>query len=285
LRVLVGREAPIFIDQEGGGVQRLRPPLAANFLAPLDEIVRVTKRYGTAVALRSIYLRHRLIAADLHALGIDANCAPTADIACNFTHEFLRKRCYGTHVVDVSAACRAAAEGLLAGGVLPVIKHIPGHGRATQDTHFNMPRVTASKAELIETDFAVFKALADLPYAMTAHLVYAEIDEEVATCSKPIIDLVRHDIGFDGALMSDDLSMKSLSGSLGRRATRSLAAGCDLVLHCNGDMAEMVEICNVAGDLTGKALNRANQALLWRKAPQDIDILGLRAEHFALSGD
>ena len=285
LRESVGRDTPIFIDQEGGRVQRLLPPLATQFLAPLDEVERVTAQHGPKAALRAIYLRHRLIAADLVALGIDANCAPTADIAWPQTHEFLRNRCYGTTTKQVSTLCVAAADGLLAGGVLPVIKHIPGHGRSTLDTHFDLPRVTTTKAELMQTDFAVFKALANLPYAMTAHLIYSAIDpEKPATCSPAMMQIIRAELGYDGVVMSDDLSMKSLSGTLTQRTTSALEAGCDLVLHCNGALDEMDEICDAAGNLQGSALVRSTKALTWRTHFKRGNIEAERREHSALLG-
>lgn len=278
LREAVGRQAPVFIDQEGGRVQRLRPPHWRDWLAPLAQMTRA----GTG-ALRAMELRYRIIAAELHAVGIDANCAPMADIADAQTHPFLQNRCYGFDVDTVVGAARAAARGLLAGGVLPVLKHIPGHGRATVDSHLDLPVVSDSAEVLHQRDFAAFRALADLPMAMTAHIVFPAIDAGApATCSPRMIGLIRQDIGFDGLLMSDDVSMQALRGSLAERSALSIAAGCDVVLHCNGQRAEMEQVVASAGVLTQDAARRAQAALACRHAPEPADIAALEAELAAL---
>jgi beta-N-acetylhexosaminidase len=207
-----------------------------------------------------------LIARDLRALGIDANCAPVADVPSAGAHDVIGDRAYGADVHSVTVLARAAAEGFLAGGVLPVIKHIPGHGRAGVDSHESLPVVEASLADLEATDFAPFRALSDMPAAMTAHVVYASIDPSApATLSRTVVSrAIRGAIGFQGLLFSDDLSMKALEGDLGRRAGSALAAGCDIVLHCNGDMAEMRRVADGAGALAGRSATRAEAALARR---------------------
>ncbi len=280
LRAVLGRDAPIFIDQEGGRVQRLRPPLARDWPAPLDH----AHAAGAQVA-RAMFLRHRIIAAELHALGLDANCAPTCDIAGEATHPFLHNRCFGTDADTVITAARAAADGLLAGGVLPVLKHIPGHGRASADSHHTLPRVEANHATLAAADFAPFRALADLPMAMTAHVVYAAIDPDLpATLSPACVGAIRGEMGFDGLLMTDDMSMQALSGELGALTTAAIAAGCDVALHCNGDAREMAAVVTAAGRLAGAAARRADAALSARHGPDDADIDALADELAALTG-
>lgn len=281
LRHAVGYDAPILIDQEGGRVQRLAPPHWRAWLPPLEQMARVQPH----MAARAMYLRYRLIAAELTDLGIDVNCAPMGDVARLDTHPILLNRCYGDAALPVILAARAVADGLLAGGVLPVLKHIPGHGRGTADSHLELPRVTAPLDELRRSDFAAFQGLADLPLGMTAHIVYDAVDPDLpATQSPAVLDLVRREIGFDGCLMTDDLSMQALSGTFEDRARLSLAAGCDLVLHCNGDPSEMEAVMAGTCDLTGKALARAQRALACRRVPDAVDLAGLEAELAELLG-
>ncbi len=269
LRAAVGRDAPILIDQEGGRVQRLRAPHWREFLPPLDQMARVAPEHSAL----AMWLRGRLIADDLRGVGIDVNCAPTADIAEAGTHPFLRNRCYGQNAETVIAASRALVAGMVAGGVLPVMKHMPGHGRAHQDTHKELPRVDAPMAELLAHDFAPFQALADLPMAMTAHIVFTEIDPDTpATLSPHVVWVIRERIGFGGLLMTDDLSMQALSGTLAERAHRAIRAGCDLVLHCNGERQDMEQVVAAAGRMTVAAEARAATALAGRRAPDPGDM-------------
>jgi len=275
LRAAVGRDAPVMVDQEGGRVQRLRAPHWHEWLPPLDQMAATHE----GAAARAVWLRYRLIAEELRACGIDANCAPTADIACAQTHPFLHNRCFGTDPATVTLAARACAEGLLAGGVLPVMKHLPGHGRASADSHQSLPRVDASRVDLLANDFAPFAALADLPMAMTAHIVFTALDaDRPATASPLMISLIRQEIGFGGLLMSDDIGMHALTGDFAARAAAALAAGCDLVLHCNGDMAEMQAVAAASGCLTPAAATRAQAALAQRSEPAPIDSAALHAE-------
>lgn len=273
MREAVGREAPITIDQEGGRVQRLRAPRWRDWLPPLEQVAGAGER-----AAEAMYLRYRLIAAELRDLGIDSNCAPLVDVAGAETHPFLRNRCYGCDAGTVARMGRAVADGLLAGGVLPVVKHIPGHGRAVADSHKELPVVTAPADALAETDFAPFRALNDLPMGMTAHLVYSAIDDRPATTSPVMMRIIRDEIGFDGLIMTDDISMKALSGSLESIARDSLAAGCDVILHCNGTLAERHEVADAAGRMNEAAQARAERALAARMAPDEVDISALEAK-------
>ena len=280
LREAVGRDAPVMIDQEGGRVARLRGPDWREWAPALEECERLPTRQLRA---RAMNLRYRLIAAELAAVGIDVNAAPVLDLAGPGTHAVIRNRCYGGDPAEVAVIGRAVADGLMAGGVLPVAKHMPGQGRAGLDSHTALPRVEASRAELA-ADFAPFRALADLPMAMTAHVVYAAVDPEApATQSAAVVRLIREEIGFGGLLMTDDLSMKALAGEIGERAARALAAGCDMVLHCNGDAEEMAAVAEAVPALTGAALDRAEAALALRR-PGEADPRALAAELAAIGG-
>lgn len=279
LRTAVGRNAPILIDQEGGRVQRMRSPHWRDYLPTLDQMDRARD------PLRAQWIRNRLIAAELHDVGIDVNCAPLADIAEDATHPFLQNRLYGRDVASVVAAARVCADAHLAGGVLPVLKHIPGHGRATTDSHLRLPQVDAPRAELDALDFAPFKALHDLPMGMSAHIVFSAIDPDApATTSPKMIKVIREDIGFEGLLMTDDLSMEALSGTVAERATAAITAGCDVILHCNGNPDEMQSVAHAAGEMTPAAIARAKHALDQRKTPENIDIPSLEAEFETLLG-
>ncbi len=279
LRAAVGRDAPVFVDQEGGRVQRLRAPQWREWRPPL-----VQARAAGPLAARAFWLRARLIAHELRASGIDGNCAPCLDLAMPQTHPFLRNRCLGETAEAVAANGRAWVEGHLAGGVLPVVKHIPGHGRATLDSHHALPHTPAPLTELTAQDFAPFAALAEAPLAMTAHVVFEAVDPAPATTSSAIIGLIRHRIGFRGLLMTDDISMNALSGSVGQRAAAALAAGCDVILHCNGKPAEMEEAVAAAGRLSAPATARADRALAARCLPDPVDIAACEAELRLLTG-
>ncbi len=279
-RTAVGRNCPITIDQEGGRVQRLRRPLARNWLAPLDHVLRA----GAGQGEQAMYLRYRLIADELYGLGIDCNCAPMIDLSGPNTHAFLQNRCYAETPDRVAAIGRAVANGLLDGGVLPVVKHIPGHGRATQDSHHDLPHVGADLKALTDTDFAPFRALNDLPMGMTAHLVYDAIDPVAATVSAVMMRLIREQIGFDGLIMTDDISMKALNGSLGDISRASLAAGCDVVLACNRSLAERDEVAQAAGEMGEAAQQRAEAALAARRPPRELDIAAAEADLSRLMG-
>ncbi len=284
LRMAVGRNAPILVDQEGGRVQRLRAPHWAEYLPPLDAVEHARAVGGLHAAVRMMELRHRLIAAELHAVGIDADCAPCLDLVSPVTHPFLRNRCYGDDAGEVALLGRAAADGLLSGGVLPVMKHLPGHGRAAGDTHYDLP-VVAEEAELLDdTDFAAFRALQDLPMAMTAHVVFAAFDRRPATLSPAMIRVIREQIGFEGLLMTDDLNMKALKGTAAERTARAIRAGCDLALFCKGPVPQMERVAAAAGTMDQATRDRALAALARRRTPDPVDIAALRAEHSGLLG-
>jgi beta-N-acetylhexosaminidase len=279
LREAVGRDAPILIDQEGGRVQRMRSPHWREYLPALDQMAQASD------PLRAQWVRNRLIAAELRDVGVDVNCAPLGDIADDTTHPVLKNRLYGHDVETVIAAARICADAYLAGGVLPVLKHIPGLGRGALDSHLELPRVDASHATLAARDFATFKALGDLPMGMSAHIVFSQIDPSgPATTSAKMVSLIREEIGFDGLLMTDDLSMEALSGTVSERAIAARKAGCDLILHCNGKAGEMVEVAAAGGRMSQVALQRGKRALAMRKPPENIDIPRLEAEFEALLG-
>ena len=266
LRDAVGRDAPVLVDQEGGRVQRLRPPHWRDWLPALDQMGRASD------PLRAQWVRNRLIAHELRQAGMDVNCAPLADLVEPETHPILRNRLYGSEVVPVIAAARACADGLMAGGVLPVLKHVPGYGRAVVDGHEALPRVSVRREALEARDFAPFRGLRDLPMAMTAHVVLEALDpDRPATTSPEAIRVIREEIGFDGLLMTDDIGMAALSGPLRDRAAASVAAGVDLALQCSGARADMAAAVEGAGPMTPRAQARAARALSLRRAPAPCD--------------
>jgi beta-N-acetylhexosaminidase len=277
-------DAPVLIDQEGGRVQRFGPPHWPVY--PPGAVFGTLYDIDRTLGLTAARLSARLIAADLIDLGVTVDCLPLADVPVAGADAVIGARAYGTEPGKVAAIARAVTEGLEQGGVLPVLKHIPGHGRATADTHFKLPVVDTVKAELERTDFAAFRPLADLPMAMTAHVVFSALDPaQPATTSATIIEqVIRGSIGFQGLLMSDDVSMNALAGSIAERTRAIVSAGCDMVLHCNGNLDEMREVAREAPVLSGKALDRAKRALASRKPPQPLDRAAARAELDELIG-
>ncbi len=259
LRAAVGRHAPILTDQEGGRVQRIRAPHWPAY-PPARWFGQVNNPAQRAALAR---LSARLMAHDLREVGIDVDCAPVLDVPVAGAHDVIGDRAYSFQPDEVARLGRAVAEGLIAGGVLPVIKHMPGHGRAGADSHHNLPHVAASLAALRAQDFLPFRHLADMPMAMTAHVVFEAIDAAgPATTSRKVFRrIIRGEIGYDGLVMTDDLSMKALSGSFADRTLAAYAAGCDMVLHCNGVMDEMAAVAGVARPLAGAARRRARAAL------------------------
>jgi beta-N-acetylhexosaminidase len=275
-------DAPVMIDQEGGRVRRLRPPHWRPY-PPAAAYAAMKLNFAPDTGRELARLGARLMAHDLADLGITIDCAPVLDVPAPGAHDVIGDRAYGETADSVAAYARAAAEGLLAGGVLPVIKHIPGHGRTLADSHHHLPVVEASLAELEAVDFRPFQVLSDMPLAMTAHVVYAALDpRRPATTSRAVIaGAIRGTIGFDGLLVSDDLSMNALCGDLTGRARAALAAGCDIVLHCNGDLAEMRAVAAGTKSLAGAARRRAGAALARiprRVEPFDIEAAGARFE-------
>jgi beta-N-acetylhexosaminidase len=276
--------APVLIDQEGGRVQRLGPPHWPKY--PTGRAYADHAANDPVVGQALARLGGRLMAADLARLGINVDCVPVLDVPQPGGHDVIGDRAYGDTVESVIRLGRAVAEGMIAGGVLPVIKHIPGHGRSTADSHHALPVVDATLEALEAVDFPPFEALSDMPMAMTAHVVYRAIDRNhPATTSKKAIRLIRERLGFGGLIMSDDLSMKALSGSLADRTKASLRAGCDVVLHCNGVMTEMVEIAAAAGRLKGRAAARAEAALARiARRPEPLNETEARARFAAAFG-
>lgn len=273
LRASVGRDdAPILIDQEGGRVRRLKPPTWRA--APAAARFGALAAADPAAAAEAAYLNARLIAAELRDVGVNVDCLPCLDVPAPGGHDIIGDRAFGQDPDLVAALGRAVADGLLAGGVLPVAKHLPGHGRARADSHIELPVVDASSAELDRTDFAPFRALADLPMGMTAHVVYADIDADApATISPTVVrDVIRGAIGFDGLLMTDDLGMQALAGSYAARATAGLAAGCDVVLHCGGDMGEMEQVASAIRPLDAAGIRRADRAMAALRPPDQADV-------------
>lgn len=282
LRESVGRpDAPVLIDQEGGRVVRMKPPVwrAVPSAAALGALYERNPARG----VEATWLNARLIAHDLTEVGVSVDCAPVLDLRGPDTHAAIGDRSFGASVDTVTALGRAFAEGLLAGGVLPVIKHVPGHGRATVDSHLDTPTVANSVEELGESDFRPFVALSDLAcWAMTAHIIYSAIDPvNPATVSPALIDWVRNELGFDGVIVSDDLSMEALDGDSSARARAVIAAGCDIVLHCNGKLDQMRGVASVAGPLSPAALGRLERAA--RRVPK-ADAFDARAGLDRLNG-
>jgi beta-N-acetylhexosaminidase len=276
-------QAPVLIDQEGGRVQRLGPPNWPVY--PAGAVFGRLYDIDPALGLSAAKLSARLIANDLSGLGVTVDCLPVADVPVAGADAVIGDRAYGTEPAKVALIARAVTEGLEEGGILPVLKHIPGHGRATADSHFRLPTVDASENGLRATDFAAFQPLADLPMAMTAHVVFSALDPaHPATTSATMIErVIRGWIGFQGLLMSDDVSMNALAGSIAERTQAIFAAGCDIVLHCNGNLDEMRDVARQAPELSGKALERAKAALASRKTPALVfDQMAAKAELDAL---
>jgi beta-N-acetylhexosaminidase len=283
LRKALGEaDAPVLIDQEGGRVQRLGPPHWPIY--PAGAVFGHLYDIDPALGLSAARLSARLIADDLSQLGVSVDCLPLADVPVAGADAVIGDRAYGTEPAKVAAIARAVTSGLEEGGILPVLKHIPGHGRATADTHFRLPTVDTPENELKSTDFAAFRPLADLPMAMTAHVVFSAFDSaHPATTSATMIErVIRGLIGFQGLLMSDDVSMNALAGSIAERTQALFAAGCDIALHCNGKLDEMREVARHTPELSGKALQRAKAALASRRAPSAFDRVAARAELDAL---
>ena len=284
-RDVLGWEAPVLVDQEGGRVQRLGPPHwpvyppGARYGALYDK--------DKSVGLAAAKLAGHLIAADLIALGIDVDCLPIADVPVAGGDPVIGDRAYGTEPGKVAAIAGAVAAGLLAGGGLPVLKHLPGHGRATADSHLKLPTVDTDRATLEATDFAAFKPLNRLPLGMTAHVVFSAIDPVApATTSVTMVaQVIRGFIGFQGLLMSDDVSMNALSGTIAERSSAALAAGCDVVLHCNGKLDEMAAVAGASPELSGEAARRAQAALAARSGRQDFDVEAARAMFHKMIGE
>jgi beta-N-acetylhexosaminidase len=264
------KHAPVFIDQEGGRVQRMTEPNWRKY--PSGRLFGELYKKDKVAGLRAARHCGHLLAKDLLDVGITSSCLPVLDVPQAGAHDVIGNRAYSMDVEQTMALARAHTAGLVDGGVMPVMKHIPGHGRAEVDSHHNLPVVKATRAELEASDFPPFASFADCPMAMSAHVIFTAIDKEnPATLSRKVIkQVIRDQIGFRGLLMTDDLSMKALSGTFAEKTKAALAAGCDIVLHCGGAMAEMVEVAQAAGPLKSKALARAKAALKTRRKPLPI---------------
>jgi beta-N-acetylhexosaminidase len=275
-RAAVGRQAPVLVDQEGGRVQRLGPPHWPQY--PPGRALDRLYDGDQAAALAAARLGGRLIAADLLPLGIDVDCLPVADVPAPGGDPVIGDRAYGDRPDKVAAIAGAIARGLRNGGVLPVLKHMPGHGRATADSHASLPVVTADRATLQATDFAAFRPLARLPLGMSAHVVFSAIDptQPATTSATMVREVIRGSIGFQGLLMSDDISMGALAGTMAQRSQAAIAAGCDVVLHCNGKLDEMREVAAAVPKLEGAAGQRAAAALAARETPSEFDAVAGR---------
>ena len=261
LRELAGRDdLPILIDQEGGRVARMQPPHWPAF--PKGELFDQLYELAPMTAIEAARHNAQALGVLLGEAGINVDCLPLLDVRQPGAHDIIGDRALGSEPLRVAAMGRAVIEGLRAGGVVGVVKHVPGHGRALADSHVELPVVDADLAAL-ETDLAPFIALKDAPMAMTAHVVYRAWDaEQCATLSAKVIgEIIRGRIGFDGLLMSDDLGMHALSGSFAQRAAGVLTAGCDIVLHCSGDMGEMEAIAGAVGAIDAKARVRLDRAM------------------------
>ncbi len=284
VRGAVGYAAPVLIDQEGGRVQRIKPPLTRKYPsgAELGAVYRSNREDG----LRAAWIMSRLHGFDLFRLGINVDCLPVLDVPVPGAHDVIGSRAYGDNPTIVAEMGQAAADGLKAGGVLPVIKHMPGHGRGFADSHHNLPIVDASLEDLRTHDFEPFRRMSGELMAMSAHVVYTAIDPDqpATTSRKAISDILRDYIGFDGLLMSDDVSMNALAGSIGERTANIISGGCDIVLHCNGLMEEMQAVAANAPVLSGKALERANRVMAGFPTPDDADEDALASEFHTLMG-
>jgi len=287
LRDATGRDVPVLIDQEGGRVARLGPPHWRRW----QPVLRLFDGADEDAALEATRLRYRIIAGELAAMGIDVDCVPLLDVPVPGAHDVIGERALGRSAEAVARRGRAVCQGLRAGGVLPVIKHLPGHGRAAVDSHHEAPRVVTPRETLETVDFAAFRPLAGEALGMTAHVVYEAIDRShCATLSPAVIAAIRGEIGFDGLLMTDDVSMNALPGTMADRVAGALAARCDVILHCNGDMAEMREIAAHTPLLAGPAAERAERAEAERAAishgsGEDFDIGAAEARYSELTGE
>jgi beta-N-acetylhexosaminidase len=264
-------EVLILIDQEGGRVQRLRPPHWRD-MPPArcyGRMYEKDRRAGTSAAFAGA----RLIAQELFDVGINVNCTPVLDVPEKGAHEIIGDRAFSTDPDVVASLGRAVMDGTLAGGVLPVIKHVPGHGRAKADSHLSLPHIDVSERDLEAIDFRPFQALRDAPLAMTAHVLLPCYDERRPASTSPVImgEVIRGTIGLEGLVMSDDIGMKALGGPFATRARDVIAAGCDVALHCSGDFAEMVDTASAVPPLDGIAAERFARALSFLHAPEPFD--------------
>lgn len=279
MRDCVGRsDAPVLIDQEGGRVQRIKPPLAPKY--PPASVIGSLYEASADEGLRAAWLMGRLHAGDLSSFGINVNCIPVLDVPVEHGHDVIGNRAFARDPDAVIQLGRAMVDGLTAGGVQPVMKHMPGHGGALVDSHLQLPVVDTPVDALEKRDFAPFAAFSDLPMGMTAHIVFSAIDKDNPATSSAVVvkEIIRDKLGFDGLLMSDDLSMKALSGDFGTKTDAIFRAGCDVVLHCNGSMQEMTQVCAHTPVLRDAAAERAARVMSLFGASEWADMAALRTE-------
>ena len=277
----VRRDVLIMVDQEGGRAERMGPPYWRSWIPPLDLCDRLSK----PSAVKALRLRYGLIASELRSIGFNANCVPVADIARDCTHPVILNRCYARNPEDTAIFARSVANGCFDGGIVPVIKHIPGQGRAVADSHLELPVVDTPYEDLAAWDFIPFQELNDLALGMTSHVLYRSIDrDQPATLSKAVIEVIRNKIKFKGLLMTDDIAMSALVGGMGERCSASLAAGCDVILHCNGDMREMRDVVSESGTLANESLEKIESALSDRGAIPTDSIKDMEREYEELLG-
>ena len=279
LREVVGHQAVVLVDQEGGRVERLNPSIWKTWSPPLE----ICQNLSLELAKEAMMIRYQLISAELLEIGIDTNCVPVGDIANLTTHPILKNRCYGSDPKKIIEIAKAVANGCLDSGVFPVLKHIPGHGSTRNDSHISLPICKKSFSELKEDDFKVYKELNSLPLGMSAHVLFEKIDNIFpATISPKMIRIIREEIGFEGLLMSDDLTMSALSGDIANRSEMAIQAGCDILLHCNGEMAEMKQVAKTAIRNIAAFSKRAHELLASKKDPYQIDVHQLESRHSEL---
>ncbi|MCZ4282634.1 beta-N-acetylhexosaminidase [Kiloniella laminariae] len=268
LKTLSGQDdLPVLVDQEGGRVARLRPPHWRK--TPAAAVFGKLYEVDADKARRAAYLNACLISSELTQLGFTVDCAPVLDLTIPGAHEIVGDRSYGATPEQVAELARSVSNGFLDCGIMPVIKHLPGHGRALVDSHKELPRVSTPKSELVRSDFEAFRLMKDSPWGMTAHVIYEDIDpDHIATVSPKIIgEIIRKEIGFEGILLSDDLSMKAMQGSYEEKARSCLAAGCDIVLHCNGDQGEMSGVAAGLAEIDDQKRLRLDRAWKLRRSP------------------
>ncbi len=261
----------VLVDQEGGRVARLKPPHWTDF--PAGRVLGNIYRKDGEAGLAKVREISRWLASEIYSVGINVNCVPVLDVPVSGAHDVIGTRAYGETVEDVITVAKAVIEGHRDAGVLPVIKHIPGHGRAGVDSHLELPVIQDPVDELRRKDFLPFKAFKDMPLGMTGHLLLPELDgKDPVSTSKHIIDtIIRKEIGFDGLLMSDDLDMEALDGTIGERAKNCLEAGCDLPLYCKGEFHKMTAVAEVSPELSGESLRRLNEAKALLNPPKAPD--------------
>ncbi len=271
LREAIGREdAPILVDQEGGRVTRLKPPHWRA--APAPGRLGALIQQDPAIAEEAVRLNTELLSAELRDVGLNVNCIPSLDLAFPGAHDVIGDRAFAEDPKTVAKLGRVCIEACLSSGIMPVIKHMPGHGRAMVDSHLSLPVVRESLEELKATDFEAFRLRADAPWAMTGHVVYTSVDEERPATASPIVvkEIIRNYIGFKGLLLTDDLSMEALDGDLGQRTAAAMAAGCDIALHCNGKTGEMLAVAANAQPMSDEAQKRAASAAKRLGSPSPI---------------